>query len=373
EPFYPLRAYVCEACFLVQLEAFEPPETIFASDYPYYSSYSTTWLEHCKRFADDTIGSLGLGPESLVVELASNDGYLLRWFRDRGVPVLGVEPAEGVAREAIASGIPTRVEFFGVESARELAAGGQQADLLIGNNVLAHVPDLRDFVGGFVLALKPEGRISLEFPHVLNLIRGRQFDTIYHEHFSYFSLSTVATMFGAHGLSVIDVETLTTHGGSLRVWAALGEAGILPSARVEEALERERAAGLDRLETYRGFGAAVAETKRAFLEFLIRAKRDGLSIAAYGAPAKGNTLLNYCGVRSDFIEYTVDRSPHKQGRYLPGTHIPIYPVERLAETKPDLVVILPWNLQDEIVAQVAHVRDWGGRFVVPIPEARVLP
>lgn len=369
EPFYPLRAYVCESCFLVQLEAFASPQAIFG-DYAYFSSFSTTWLEHARNFAESAIEKLSLGPDDLVLEVASNDGYLLRWFRDRGIAVLGIEPAGNVAEAALGEGIPTLVEFFGVECARRLAARGEIADLLIGNNVLAHVPDLNDFVGGLALAVKPAGRISVEFPHLLNLIEHCQFDTIYHEHFSYLSLMTVQRMFAAHDLTVIDVEEIPTHGGSLRVWAA--RTGSFPAGpRVAALIERERAAGLDRLPAYERFGAAVMECKRGLLDFLIDCKRAGKTIAGYGAPAKGNTLLNYCGVRADFIDYTVDRNPHKQGRYLPGTHIPIHPPARIAETKPDYVLILPWNLREEIMDQMGFVREWGARFVTAIPNVVV--
>jgi SAM-dependent methyltransferase len=369
EPFYPLRAYVCESCFLVQLEAFASPQAIFG-DYAYFSSFSTTWLEHARSFADDAIEKLALGPKNLVVEVASNDGYLLRWFRERGIGVLGIEPAGNVAEAALGEGIPTRVEFFGVDCARRLAARGEFADLLIGNNVLAHVPDLNDFVGGLALAVKPEGKISVEFPHLLNLIEHCQFDTIYHEHFSYLSLMTVQRMFAAHELTVVDVEEIPTHGGSLRVWAARSGSAP-PSPRVQALIERERTAGLDRVPTYERFAAVVMECKRGLLDFLINCKREGRTIAGYGAPAKGNTLLNYCGVRNDFVDYTVDRNPHKQGRYLPGTHIPIYAPAHIAETKPDYVLILPWNLRDEIVDQMGFIREWGGRFVTAIPSVVV--
>lgn len=372
EPFYPLCAYACAKCFLVQLEEFESPAAIFG-DYAYFSSYSTSWLDHARAFAESSIERLKLGPQQLVVEIASNDGYLLRWFKERGVGVLGIEPAANVAEAAVAAGIPSRVEFFGVASARALAARGESADLLVGNNVLAHVPDLNDFIGGLAIAVKPAGLVSLEFPHLLRLIEGRQFDTIYHEHFSYLSLGTVRTMFEAHGLRLVDVEEIPTHGGSLRVWAARQACAPAASARIAEMLAREEAAGLRGIAAYERFGREVGRTKCSLLDFLIGVKREGRRVAAYGAPAKGNTLLNYCGIRSDFIDYTVDRSPHKQGRFLPGTHIPIHPVERIAETKPDYVLILPWNLRDEIIGQMAHIRAWGGRFVTPIPEVAVHP
>jgi 2-polyprenyl-3-methyl-5-hydroxy-6-metoxy-1,4-benzoquinol methylase len=370
EPFYPLCAYVCERCYLVQLEAFESPEGIF-SEYAYFSSYSTTWLEHARRYAEKAIRELSLGPESSVLEIASNDGYLLRWFAEGGVHVVGIEPARNVAKSAIEAGIPTRIEFFGVETATRFIAEEGKADLVIGNNVLAHVPDLRDFIGGLAIAVKPEGRISMEFPHLLNLIEQCQYDTIYHEHFSYLSLSTVRRMFAAHDLAVVDVEEIPTHGGSLRVWAAPASSAPVANARVDAVLRRELDSGIEELGTYERFGIAVVESKRGLLDFLIARKREGRSIAGYGAPAKGNTLLNYCGIRSDFIDYTVDRSPHKQGHFLPGTHIPIHPVERIAETKPDYVLILPWNIAEEILDQMGFVRDWGGRFISPIPRVTV--
>jgi SAM-dependent methyltransferase len=372
EPFYPLRAYACESCFLVQLEAFECPQAIFG-EYAYFSSYSTTWLEHARAFAVEATRRAGLGPQSLVLEIASNDGYLLRWFRELGIRVLGIEPARNVAQAAIEAGIPTRVEFFGARAARRLAEAGERADLVVGNNVLAHVPDIRDFIEGLALVVKPEGRISLEFPHLLNLIEQTQYDTIYHEHFSYLSLLTVDRMFETMGLRIVDVEELPTHGGSLRVWAARAAPAGAPAPRVEALLRREREAGLEEIATYERFGEAVVASKRDLLEFLIARKREGSSIAAYGAPAKGNTLLNYCGIRGDFIEYTVDRSPHKQGRFLPGTHIPVHPVERIAQTKPEYVLILPWNLRVEIIEQMRCVREWGGRFVTPIPRVAVHP
>jgi predicted TPR repeat methyltransferase len=370
EPFFPLEVYVCEACFLVQLRAVESPEAIFGN-YAYFSSYSATWLRHATVYAETMVDRLALGSDSLVVEIASNDGYLLRPFRDRKIPVLGIEPARNVAQAAQAAGIPTIPEFFGVALAQRLAASNQQADLLIGNNVLAHVPALHDFVEGLRIALKPAGLITLEFPHLLRLLRENQFDTIYHEHFSYFSLSVVREVFARHGLAVVDVDELTTHGGSLRVYARHAHLTPQVSGRVTAVLAAEEASGLRTLECYHAFSEQVRETKRALLDFLIATKRKGHSVVAYGAPAKGNTLLNYCGVRTDFIQYTVDRSPHKQGRYLPGTRIPIHPPERISQTRPDNVLILPWNLRDEIAGQMASIRDWGGRFVVPIPRVEV--
>ncbi|HEV2854902.1 MAG TPA: class I SAM-dependent methyltransferase [Thermoanaerobaculia bacterium] len=371
EPFYPLRVYVCEACFLVQLPEEEKPEAIF-SDYAYFSSYSESWLRHARTYAEAMIERLCLGPGHQVVEIASNDGYLLRWFAETGIPVLGVEPAGNVAEAAQAAGIPTTVKFFGRETARELRAEGTRADLLVGNNVLAHVPDLNDFVAGLAILLGPTGVLTLEFPHLLRLMAEDQFDTIYHEHYSYFSFQTVRRIFAFHGLTVFDVEELPTHGGSLRVYARHEDDSSKPvGERVRDLLAREEEAGMGRLDTYRSFAERVCRVKRGLLRFLIQAKEEGKSIAGYGAPAKGNTLLNYCGVRADFLDYTVDRSPHKQGRYLPGTRIPIHGPDRLRETRPDYVLILPWNLKEEIMEQMADVRSWGGRFVVAIPEVRV--
>lgn len=370
EPFYPLTVYVCERCFLVQLPAVETPENIF-SDYAYFSSYSESWLEHARRYCAAMSERLGLSAESQVIEIASNDGYLLQYFAQAGVPVLGIEPAANVADVARAHGVDTIVKFFGVATATELAAAGLKADLLLGNNVLAHVPDINDFVAGMRLALKPNGTITMEFPHLMQLMIGNQFDTIYHEHFSYLSFLTVRQIFAAHGLTVFDVDELPTHGGSLRIYAAhAGVAEVRPSVAALEAREREF--GLARIDAYLGFAEQVRQTKRSLLQFLIRAKEEGKRVVGYGAPAKGNTLLNYCGVRTDFLDFTVDRSPHKQGLFLPGTHIPIHAPEKIAETRPDYVMILPWNLRNEIVEQIRHVREWGGRFVVPIPRVEVL-
>ena len=372
EPFFPLHAQVCASCHLVQLPAVETPENIF-SDYAYFSSYSDSWLDHCRRYVDGMISRFGFGRQSQIVEIASNDGYLLQYFREREVPVLGIEPAGNVAKVAQAAGIETVVRFFGEQTATDLRASGRGADLLLGNNVLAHVPDINDFVRGMQVLLKPEGIITMEFPHLLRLMRENQFDTIYHEHFSYLSLMTVERIFGRHGLRLFDVEQLPTHGGSLRIYAThTGNAAQAEVPRLRDLRIEEKDAGLDRMETYSSFAEQVRRTKRALLEFLIAAKNEGKSIVGYGAPAKGNTLLNYCGVRSDFIDYTVDRSPHKQGRFLPGTHIPIAGPERIAETRPDYLLILPWNLKEEIMSQMAHVRSWGCRFVVPIPELRII-
>ena len=372
EPFYPLRALVCGNCFLVQLEEFETPERIF-SDYAYFSSYSSSWLEHSRRYAEQTIERLGLDGDSHVVEIASNDGYLLQFFAERGVSVLGVEPAANVAEVAVEKGIATVVEFFGEDVGRRLARE-RPADLLLGNNVLAHVPDLNDFVAGMKALLKPGGVITMEFPHLMRLIDENQWDTIYHEHFSYFSFLTVGAVFAAHGLRVFDVEELRTHGGSLRIYAAhADDAGKTETDAARELAGRERDAGYERLDTYLGYGRRVEEDKRAILRFLIDMKQQGLRIAAYGAPAKGNTLLNYCGVRRDFIDYTCDLNPHKQGHFLPGSHIPIRSPEQLREDEPDVVLILPWNLKDEIVEQLQFVREWGGRFAARTPELALLP
>jgi SAM-dependent methyltransferase len=370
EPFFPLTVYVCGQCLLVQLPAFETPENIF-SDYAYFSSYSDSWLAHARQYCRAMIERLSLDATTQVVEIASNDGYLLQYFVEAGIPVLGVEPAANVAAVAREKGIDTMVRFFGAGTARELAAG-RKAKLLLGNNVLAHVPDLNDFVAGLKILLDEGGVITMEFPHLMRLIEGNQFDTIYHEHFSYFSLLAVQRVFAAHGLTIFDVDELPTHGGSLRIYARHAEESGQADGRVAHLLTTEHEFGIDRLETYDRFAEQVRETKRALLSFLIRAKEEGKRVVGYGAPAKGNTLLNYCGVRTDFVDYTVDRSPHKQGLFLPGTRIPIHAPDRIRETKPDYVLILPWNLKDEIVAQMAGIRDWGGRFVVPIPRLEIL-
>jgi 2-polyprenyl-3-methyl-5-hydroxy-6-metoxy-1,4-benzoquinol methylase len=369
ETFFPLHAFVCGECFLVQLSVFATPDRIF-SDYAYFSSFSDSWLDHARRYVEEMTDTLELDGDARVVEVASNDGYLLQYFKQRGVPVLGVEPAANVAATAQERGIPTVVEFFGSEVARRLVDDGHAADVVVANNVLAHVPQLHDFVEGLALLVKPDGVVTIEFPHLLRLIERVEFDTIYHEHFSYFSLLVAERLLGEHGLTVNDVEELPTHGGSLRLHARRDGAA---SKRVHELLERERAAGLDGIEAYRRFAARVRETKRKLLEFVLAATTDGKSIAGYGAAAKGVTLLNYCGVRSDFIDYIVDRSPHKQGRFFPGTRIPIHDPARVAETRPDFLLLLAWNLKDEIVEQMAHVREFGCRFVVPIPEVEVLP
>ena len=372
EQFYPIRALVCDRCFLVQLKAYETPERIF-SDYAYFSSYSSTWLEHARAFAETAIERFALDKSSTVVEIASNDGYLLQYFARRGIRVLGIEPAANVASAARAKGIDTVTEFFGHLTAQRLASEFG-ADVLIGNNVIAHVPDLNDFLAAFAILLKPRGIISVEFPHLLRLIEQTQFDTIYHEHFSYFSFSTINDAFAAHDLTIFDVEEIPTHGGSLRVYARHAADETQPASdRVTEMCLREREAGLLDLAVYSSFEERVRKAKRDILRFLIDCKENNKKLVGYGAPAKGNTLLNYCGIGTDFIEYTVDLNPHKQGHFLPGSHIPIKAPNEIRQTKPDLVFILPWNLKDEIVDQMSYIRDWSGRFVVSIPEVLVLP
>lgn len=371
EHFYPLHVYVCDKCFLAQLEEYVPVQEIF-SDYAYFSSYSVTWIEHARKFVEQVVARFDLTPESQVVELGSNDGYLLQHFLPRKIPVLGIEPAANVAKTAEARGIPSRVAFFGSALAGTLRREGIGADLIIGNNVLAQVPSLNDFVQGIKVLLKPDGVMSLEFPHLLELIRQNQFDTIYHEHFSYFSFKAAEEIFARHEIVLFDVETLPTHGGSLRIFGRHAEdATKSVTPRVEALRRAEREAGLDRLETYNSFNERVMETKRRLLEFLIRARREGKKVVGYGAPGKGNTLLNYCGIRTDFLDYTVDRNPHKQGKFLPGTRIPILDPQTIYETKPDYILVLPWNLKDEIMEQLSDARKWGARFIVPIPEVRV--
>jgi 2-polyprenyl-3-methyl-5-hydroxy-6-metoxy-1,4-benzoquinol methylase len=372
EKFYPLHTYVCEQCLLVQLEEFESPDHIF-SDYAYFSSYSDSWLEHAKKYTDLMIDRFSLNKSGLVIEIASNDGYLLQFFQEQNIPVLGIEPAANVAQVAESKGIPTLVKFFGVQTAQELFDRGKSSDLLLGNNVLAHVPDINDFVAGMKIILKPEGVLTMEFPHLWQLINQNQFDTIYHEHFSYFSFTTVEKIFACHGITLFDVEELSTHGGSLRIYGMHEHnQKFIVSDRVRLIKEKEHQAGLDKVDTYLQFSNQVMSTKRKLLSFLIELKNNGKTIVGYGAPAKGNTLLNYCGIRTDLLEYTCDRSPHKQGLFLPGTHIPIYHPDKIAETKPDYVLILPWNLKDEIYSQLSYIREWGGKFIVPIPEVEVL-
>ena len=372
EPFYPLHVYVCGSCYLAQLEEYVSPETIF-TEYAYFSSYADSWLQHAKNYTDLMVERFGIGAKSYVVELASNDGYLLQYFVQKGISVLGVEPAANVARVAIEKGVPTIVKFFGERLARELAEEGKQADLVIGNNVLAQVPDLNDFVKGMKILLKPRGVITVEFPHLMRLMEGNQFDTIYHEHFSYFSFVSAEKIFAYYGLKIFDVEELTTHGGSLRIYACNSDDNTKAvGIRVTELREREVTGGLTSLNHYFSFSEKVKETKRKLLEFLIKVKQEGKSVCGYGAPGKGNTLLNYCGIRTDFLDYTVDRNPYKHGKFTPGTHIPIFPPDKIRETRPDYLFILPWNFKDEIMRQMSYIREWGGRFIIPIPEVKVL-
>ena len=372
EPFYPLDVFVCENCFLVQLEEFESPENIFG-DYAYFSSYSDTWLKHSKDYVDKMTNAFALNKKSFVVEIASNDGYLLQYFVEKGIPVLGIEPARNVAEVAKQKGIPTEMVFFGTETAKRLASERKYADLLLGNNVLAHVPNLNDFVAGLNILLKPRGIITMEFAYLIRLIEDVQFDTIYHEHFSYFSFLTVEKVSAAHGLTIFDVEELPTHGGSLRIYAQHKGDDTNPiSDRVYKLKQRETDTGYADINHYLTFGEEVKAIKRDILSFLIQSKEEGKTIVGYGAPAKGNTLLNYCGIKTDFIDYTVDRSPYKQGRYLPGSHIPIEAPDKIKETKPDYVFILPWNLKDEIMEQMSFIREWGGRFVIPIPRVEIV-
>lgn len=371
EPFYPLHAYVCHQCLLVQLEEFENPDHIF-SDYAYFSSYSESYLAHAKSYTQLMIERFGFGPTSHIVEIASNDGYLLQYFQDKNIPVLGIEPAANVAEVAKEKGIPTLVKFFGIETARELVSQKKQADLLLGNNVLAHVPDLNDFVGGIKILLKPQGIITIEFPHLMHLMAENLFDTIYHEHFSYFSFYTVQQIFGKHGLTLFDVEEVETHGGSLRIYGRHDQDSSKPiQDRVIKLQNREKEVGIESLDNYLTFAGQVAHAKRQLLKFLISAKEEGKTIAAYSAPAKGNTLFNYCGIKTDFIEFTVDRSPHKQNHFLPGSHIPIYHPDKIREIRPDYLLILAWNIKDEVMEQMSYIREWDGKFVVLIPEVKV--
>jgi SAM-dependent methyltransferase len=372
EPFYPLHAKICERCLLVQLEEFVTADHIF-SEYAYFSSYSDSWVAHARAYVELAIERFGLGPDSLVMEVASNDGYLLRHVVERGIPALGIEPAANVAEVARELGIETIVRFFGREMAADLVAEGRRADLLAANNVMAHVPDLNDFVGGIQMVLADDGVATIEVPHLLRLVEDNQFDTIYHEHFQYFSFLSAQKVLAAHGLEVFDVDELKSHGGSLRYYAQRSDTGSRPvGQRVHDLVARERALGYDTLDGHRAFAARVEETKWSLLEFLIATRREGKRIAGYGAPGKGNTLLNYCGIRTDLLDYTVDRNPYKQGQFLPGTHIPILHPEVLEQDRPDYILILPWNLKEEIVAQLSYAREWGARFVVPIPRVEVL-
>jgi SAM-dependent methyltransferase len=373
EPYYPLKVYVCEKCFLVQLEEFETTENIFSSDYAYFSSYSESWLGHCRKYTEMMLNRFRFNQNSFIVEVASNDGYLLQYFKQSGIPVLGIEPASNTAEVAIKKGILTDITFFDTFYAKKMNKDGKLADLIIGNNVLAHNPNLNDFVEGLKIALKHNGIITMEFPHLLKLIEYNQFDTIYHEHFSYLSFYTVQKLFAVHNLELFDVEEIPTHGGSLRIYAKHKEddSNTITSS-VKNLLAKEESAGLLELKTYYGFGKKVEATKRKLLQFLIQAKNEGKKIIGYGAPAKGNTLLNYCGIRTDFLDYTVDLSPHKQNKYLPGTHIPIKHPDKIKEDNPNYILILPWNIKDEIMEQLSFIREWGGKFIVPIPEVMVL-
>ncbi len=372
ESFYPLHVKVCHECLLVQIDQYVSPGDIF-SEYAYFSSFSDSWLKHAADYTDMIAGRLGLDNRSFVVELASNDGYLLRNFVEKGIPCLGVEPAANVAAAAEKVGVPTLVEFFGAETARRMVAAGQSADLIAGNNVLAQVPDLNDFVAGIKILLKPAGVVTIEFPHLMRLLDEGQYDTIYHEHFCYFSWLAAERIFAGHGLRLFDVDELKSHGGSIRIYACHEDNAAHPiSENARELRARELAAGFEHVETYAGFGEKVKASKRALLSFLIEAKAQGKTIAGYGAPGKGNTLLNYCGIGTDFVDFTVDRNPYKHGRFLPGSRIPVFPVEKIAAARPDYVLILPWNLREEIIRQLAYVREWGGRFVVPIPAVEVI-
>lgn len=370
EVTYPLRTYVCSRCLLVQAEDFATPDEIF-TEYAYFSSYSTSWLDHAARFCRTATGREGLGPDSFVVELASNDGYLLKNFVDEGMRVLGIDPAVNVGEVARSKGVPTLSEFFGADVAEQVSLEHGLADLIVANNVLAHVPDINDFVAGAKLLLKQSGVISFEFPHLHELIRLRQFDTIYHEHYSYLSLVALERLFASHDLEAVDVQRLPTHGGSLRLWVAHAGMRAVDSS-IDELREIERAAGLHDIERYRGFQAEVDAVKRELLSLLLDLHAQGLRVAGYGAPGKGNTLLNYCGIGTELLPYTVDRNPYKHGRFLPGSRIPIHPPERIFEDRPDVILILPWNLKDEIVEQLAGAREWGARFAVPIPTPTLL-
>lgn len=371
EEFFPLHVFICDECLLVQLRDYVSPQRIF-SEYAYFSSYVDTLLNQAKAYVEEVVPRFRLGTNSTVVEIASNDGYLLQFFKERNIPVLGIEPAANVAEVATSKGIPTFVRFFGKEAATELVEGGRSADLLLGNNVLPHVPDLHDFVGGLKILLKPGGTITIDFQHLMRMMEGNQFDTIYQEHFSYLSFSFVQKLFAHHGLRIFDVDELDTHGGSLRIFAGHAESEVPVGQRVIDMQRLEDRCGMNTLDHYSRFEERVKETKRELLDFLIAAKRDGKSIAGYGAAGKTNTLLNYCGIRTDFIDYTVDRNPYKQGKFLPGTHIPIFAPDRIRETKPDYLFLGPWNIATEIIEQTAYIREWGGKWIVPIPEVEVI-
>jgi SAM-dependent methyltransferase len=371
EPYFPLHAFVCGNCFLVQLQEYVKPEHIF-TEYAYFSGYSTSWVEHARKYCLMIKERFNLGSSSQVYEIASNDGYLLQHFLPLGVPVLGIEPAANVAQAAREKNVPTLTEFFGLKLAERLALEGRKADLIIGNNVLAQVPDLNDFTAGMAHLLAPNGVITLEFPHLERLIDGNQFDTIYHEHFSYFSLVTIDRLAAKHGLKIFDVEHLTTHGGSLRVYLCLVEAAHTAFSSVNTLLAHERRIGFEDVRSYKQFSKTVYHTKRELLSFLIECKERGAKLCGYGAPGKGNTLLNYCGIGTDFLDFTVDRNPYKHGRYTPGMHIPIHPVPTIDQARPDYLLILPWNLKNEIVSEMRRVGDWGCKFIVPIPSVEVI-
>jgi SAM-dependent methyltransferase len=372
EVFYPLKVFTCHRCFLVQIDEYKKSNAIFNHEYVYFSSYSTSWLAHSKSYSDLMTERFGLDGRSLVVEVASNDGYLLQYFRDKKIPVLGIEPTANTAKVALEKGIDTIVDFFGVRLATRLASENKKADLLLGNNVLAHVPDIVDFVGGMKILLNPGGVITMEFPHLMQLVDNNQFDTIYHEHFSYLSFYTVQQIFSSQGLELFDVEEMPTHGGSLRIFARHAEDETRPvSPRVEALLAKEAGKGMRTLDYYAHFHQQALTVKLALTSFLIEQKRAGRSVAAYGAAAKGNTLLNYCGIKADLLDYVVDANPHKQHKWLPASHVPVVPESRLRESRPDFVLVLPWNLRDEIIHQLSYIRDWGGRFVIPIPQLEI--
>ncbi len=373
EVFYPLKVYTCPSCFLVQVDEYKKSDAIFNSEYVYYSSYSKSWLEHARKYTGMMIDRFGFGRQSLVVELASNDGYLLQYFLEKKVPVLGIEPTANTAEVAVGKGIKTIVDFFGVRLATALAAQGAQADLLLGNNVLAHVPDIIDFVGGMKILLKDTGVITMEFPHLMQLVDNNQFDTIYHEHFSYLSFYTVQQIFASHGIELFDVEEIPTHGGSLRIYGKhVADSSKPVTERVAALLKKEQAKGMQGLAYYDNFQQKALKVKFDMLSFLIEQKRAGKKVAAYGAAAKGNTLLNYCGVKHDLIDFVVDANPHKQGKWLPASHIPVVAEAHLKAEKPDYVIILPWNLKDEITKQLSYISEWNGRFVIPIPELQII-
>jgi len=373
EVYYPLRLFVSERSFLVQVDEYKRHDEIFSNNYVYFSSYSSTWLQHSKTYVEMMTARFGYDATSQVVEIASNDGYLLQYFKEKGIPVLGIEPTEGTATAARQKGIESWVEFFGVDLAKRMVKEGRSADLLLGNNVLAHVPDINDFVGGLAIALKPDGVITMEFPHLMQLVEFKQFDTIYHEHFSYFSLITVQIIFRHHGLDIFDVQEIPTHGGSLRIFAKRANSSVNPvQPSVQTLIYKEKAAGIDTLAYYQNFRKSVNNIKNGFLFFLLKAKEEGKTVAAYGAAAKGNTLLNYCGIKTDLIDFVVDANPAKQNKFLPGSHIPVVQEEMLRQRKPDYVIILPWNIKDEIKAQLSYIRDWGGKFVTAIPETEIV-